>query len=101
VAEAAVIGVPDPKWNAYGDVEFAHRFLVQFPDACLRQSFYEDNPVRDAVAGNNATFDKALKMGPDLLVGDLLAGLVAKGRFRPLRSPKDSVTRLFTPQPGA
>jgi TnpA family transposase len=26
---------------------------------------------------------------------------VAKGRFRPLRSPKDSVTRLFTPQPGA
>ena len=26
---------------------------------------------------------------------------VAKGRFRPLRSPKDSVTRLFTPQAGA
>jgi hypothetical protein len=26
---------------------------------------------------------------------------VAKGRFRPLRSPKDSMTRLFTPQPGA
>ena len=26
---------------------------------------------------------------------------VAKGRFRPLRSPKDSVTRLFTPQPVA
>ena len=26
---------------------------------------------------------------------------VAKGRFRPLRSPKDSTTRLFTPQPGA
>jgi TnpA family transposase len=26
---------------------------------------------------------------------------VAKGRFRPLRSPKDSVTRLFTPQPAA
>jgi Tn3 transposase DDE domain len=26
---------------------------------------------------------------------------VTKGRFRPLRSPKDSVTRLFTPQPVA
>ena len=26
---------------------------------------------------------------------------VAKGRFRPLRSPKDSMTRLFAPQPGA
>jgi 2-hydroxychromene-2-carboxylate isomerase len=26
---------------------------------------------------------------------------VAKGRFRPLRSAKDSVTRLFTPQPVA
>ena len=26
---------------------------------------------------------------------------VAKGRFRPLRSPKDSVARLFTPQPEA
>lgn len=26
---------------------------------------------------------------------------VAKGRFRPLRSSKDSVTRLFTPQPKA
>jgi hypothetical protein len=26
---------------------------------------------------------------------------VAKGRFRPLRSPKDSLTRLFTPQPVA
>jgi hypothetical protein len=26
---------------------------------------------------------------------------VAKGRFRPLRSPRDSMTRLFTPQPGA
>ena len=26
---------------------------------------------------------------------------VAKGRFRPLRSPKDSMTRLFTLQPGA
>jgi hypothetical protein len=26
---------------------------------------------------------------------------LAKGRFRPLRSPKDSMTRLFTPQAGA
>jgi hypothetical protein len=26
---------------------------------------------------------------------------LAKGRFRPLRIPKDSVTHLFTPQPVA
>src|ERR1700746_3091608 len=56
-------------------VAFAHHFLVQFPDACLRQGFYEDDPIRDAVAGNNALFDKALKMGPDLLFADLMAGL--------------------------
>ena len=56
-------------------IAFSHHLLVEFPDARLRQGFDEDNPIRDAVAGNSALFDKALKMGPDLLFADLLAGL--------------------------
>src|SRR6516162_9737516 len=68
----------------YGRVPFPHHLFVQFPDAGLRQGFYEDNPIRDAVAGDNALFDKALKMGPDLLFADLLAGLCDQEPERPL-----------------
>jgi hypothetical protein len=68
------------------------------------------NPIRDAVAGNNALFDKALKMGPDLLFADLLAGLCNQeperpldpfwirhadyGRFSNARMPEDYVLKL-------
>src|SRR5262249_39587690 len=91
-------------------VAFAHHLLVQFPDACLRQGFYKDNPIRDAVVGNNALFDKALKMGPDLLFADLMAGLYNQeperpldpfwirradyGRFSHARVPEDQVLKL-------
>src|SRR5271157_4255213 len=86
-------------------VPFAQHLLVELADAGLGQAFDKDNPIRDAVAGNNALFDKALKMGPDLLFADLLAGLCNQepewplhpfwirhadyGRFSHGRVPKD------------
>src|SRR5215472_619814 len=65
-------------------VPFPHHLLVELADAGLRQGFHEDNPIRDAVAGNNSLFDKALKMGPDLLFADLLAALCNQEPERPL-----------------
>ena len=80
----------------YGRVPFPHHLFVQFPDAGLRQGFYEDNPILDTVAGNNALFDKALKMRPDLLFAEPRVQATARSILNQARR-----LRLLQPRPDA